>query len=120
MKKHDQKSLVKKACVAFKLWKIRILVMTSEVKFDLGGQRSFATKINMWSKNISKKVWLKKLVLLQSYGSLKFKVWLLRSNLTSEVSLTSEVKFEVALQLRIVKGGYIPNFVKIGLLEVKI
>ena len=52
--------MVKRACVAFKLWKIRILVMTSEVKFDLGGQRSFAKKMNMWSKNMSEKVWLKK------------------------------------------------------------
>ena len=61
-----------------------------------------------------KKSLIKKTALHSSYGSLEFQVWPPRS------SLTSEVKVEIAVQFRIVIGAYIPNFVKIGLLEVKL
>ena len=54
------------------------------------------------------------MVLLVRYGNLEFQVWPPRSN------LTSEVKVEIAVQFRIVIGAYIQNFVKIGLLEVKL
>ena len=52
-KEYDLKSLVKKPSKFDKLWKFKVL--TSNLKNDLGGQRSLGKKFHFWLKNMTEK-----------------------------------------------------------------
>ena len=80
----DMTSNIKISVTILKIW-FQVFFLASEVKFDLGGQRTFRQKLCTWSMKLTEKVLSRYLNRFWSYMRLKSINWPQRSSLTSRV-----------------------------------
>ena len=84
--RRSQKKIVLISEIVFKLWIIEIFILASEVKFNLGGQSSFLSKVAYLTKGYCRK----NLILISEIAS---ELWMFEI-----FNLTSEVKFDLGGQ----------------------